>query len=133
MQRATVSAISRAAPFGGASRRPVVAVRAATTLADSIRKTVADNKVVVYSKTTCPYCTRVKGLLAELKVPALVIELDQTADGPDVQASMMDVVGRRSVPQVFIGGNHVGGCDDTVAAYEAGKLKDLLGTVGFSI
>jgi hypothetical protein len=48
--------------------------------ADTIRKTVADNKVVVYSKTTCPYCSRVKGLMGDLKVPALVFELDQIGE-----------------------------------------------------
>ncbi|KIY96869.1 Glutaredoxin-C8 [Monoraphidium neglectum] len=91
------------------------------------------HKVVVYSKTTCPYCTRVKGLLGDLKVDAKVIELNTLDDGPEYQDSLLEVVGRRTVPQVFIGGSHVGGCDDTVAAYNSGKLKELLAGVGYSI
>lgn len=48
--------------------------------AESIRQTVKDNKVVVYSKSYCPYCSEVKGLFTSLQVPALVIELDQTRE-----------------------------------------------------
>ncbi|KAI8473293.1 MAG: thioredoxin-like protein [Monoraphidium minutum] len=133
MQRSVSALSSRTwstASFG-VSRRP--AVRTMASKADTVRQTVSDNKVVVYSKTHCPYCTRVKGLMGELKVPATVIELDQMADGGEYQDTLQEMVGRRSVPQVFIGGNHVGGCDDTLAAYDSGKLKDMLATVGFSI
>jgi glutaredoxin 3 len=53
----------------------------------------------------------VKALLKGLAVPATVVELDTLADGDAVQAGVAEVTGRRTVPQVFIGGKHVGGCD----------------------
>ncbi len=49
-------------------------------------------------------------------MPTTVVELDNLADGADVAEGVAEVTGRRTVPQVFIGGKHVGGCDDTVAA-----------------
>eukprot|EP00882_Tetradesmus_deserticola_P003081 GHRQ01003270.1.p1 GENE.GHRQ01003270.1~~GHRQ01003270.1.p1 ORF type:complete len:136 (+),score=47.27 GHRQ01003270.1:82-489(+) len=101
--------------------------------ADNVKQTVADNKVVVYSKTYCPYCTEAKGLFKQLQVPAKVIELDTMTGGADLQLGLQEVTGRSTVPQVFVGGKHVGGCDDTVAAYQSGKLKEMLAGVGYSI
>lgn len=48
-------------------------------------------------------------------------------DGHDIQDAMSEIVGRRTVPQVFIDGKHIGGSDDTVEAYESGELAKLLG------
>ena len=66
---------------------------------------------MVYSKSYCPYCSEVKSLFKELKVPAKVIELDDLADGDAVQSTLSGITGMRTVPQVFIGGELVGGCD----------------------
>ena len=104
-----------------------------TQQVETVKSTVAASKVVVYSKTTCPYCSEVKALFARLNVPATVIELNQTPDGAEMQAALSDLVGRRTVPQVFVGGAHVGGCDDTMAAHAAGKLAELLAGVGIAI
>lgn len=57
------------------------------------------------------YCTEVKSLFKSLAVPATVVELDTLADGDAVAAGVAEVTGRKTVPQVFIGGAHVGGCD----------------------
>ena len=56
-------------------------------------------------------CAEVKGLFQKLNVDAKVIELDSLADGQQVQEALSGIVGRRTVPQVFVGGVHVGGCD----------------------
>eukprot|EP00775_Hariotina_reticulata_P001253 gene1253-1593_t len=101
--------------------------------ADAVKQTVADNKVVVYSKTYCPYCSEAKGLFQKLQVPAKVIELDVIPGGDDLQLGVQEITGRRTVPQVFVGGKHVGGCDDTMAAYSSGKLKEMLAAVGYQI
>lgn len=101
--------------------------------ADDIRSKNAENPVIVYSKTYCPYCAEVKGLFTKLNVPAKVVEIDTLADADAVSAALAEVTGRRTVPQVFIGGEHVGGCDDTVAANKSGKLKELLGGVGLKV
>ncbi|GLC45029.1 hypothetical protein PLESTB_001461000 [Pleodorina starrii] len=131
--RQAFSAASRL-PARAAPRKLVVRTMASTTKADAIKATVADNKVVVYSKTHCPYCTRVKGLFTELKVPHKVLELDTMgAEGAEFQDALQPMTGRRTVPQVFVGGKFIGGCDDTMALHSAGKLKTVLGEVGISI
>jgi glutaredoxin 3 len=64
----------------------------------------------------------VKALMAELKVPAAVLELDklQGAEGAEIQAALTTITGSRTVPQVFINGKFVGGCDGACGA--AGRL-----------
>lgn len=69
---------------------------------------VSSNPVVVFSKTYCGYCTRVKQLLSQLGATFKVIELDQESDGNEVQQALLEWTGQRTVPNVFIGGEHVG-------------------------
>ncbi|KAG6535947.1 hypothetical protein ZIOFF_000978 [Zingiber officinale] len=75
----------------------------------------------------CRYCRRAKGVFKELGKDPFVVELDQRDDGPEIQDALSEFIGRRTVPQVFIHGKHLGGSDDTVEAYESGKLQTLLG------
>lgn len=56
-----------------------------------------------------------------------VVELDQREDGSNIQDALGHIVGRRTVPQVFIDEKHIGGSDDTLEAYESGELAKLLG------
>ena len=90
----------------------------------------SDNPVMVYSKTYCPFCSEVKSMFAKMDVAAKVVELDTLADGDDVQAALQGVSGMRTVPQVFVGGTLVGGCDDTLSAYKNGNLMEMLDAVG---
>ena len=87
---------------------------------------IASNRITIVSKTTCPFCTRVKRLFADINEPVTVIEVDQDPNGAEIHKESAAKVGRTSVPQVFVKGIHVGGCDDTLAAFESGKLRDLL-------
>ncbi|AAQ58801.1 glutaredoxin 3 [Chromobacterium violaceum] len=80
--------------------------------------------VTMYTTAVCPYCVRAKQLLASKGVGGINeirIDLD-----PDARDKMMALTGRRTVPQIFIGDTHVGGCDDLVALNQAGKLDPLL-------
>jgi glutaredoxin 3 len=79
--------------------------------------------VVVYSSDYCPYCSRAKSLLASKKVDFDEIKVDGK---PQVRAEMIKKAGRTSVPQIWIGSIHVGGCDDLFALERAGKLDALL-------
>ncbi|KAJ0985117.1 hypothetical protein J5N97_003473 [Dioscorea zingiberensis] len=92
-----------------------------------VKKTVAAHEIVIFSKSYCPYCKRAKGVFKELSKVPYVVELDQRDDGWDIQDALSEIVGRRTVPQVFINGKHLGGSDDTVDAYQSGKLEKLLG------
>lgn len=98
-----------------------------------IQQKNADNAVMVYSKSYCPYCSQVKGLFQQLNVPAKVVELDQIADGEDVHEALKELIGKSTVPQVFIGGVHIGGCDDTLEAKSSGKLQTLLKGAGITV
>lgn len=80
-------------------------------------------KVVVYSKENCPYCVQAKQLLNKLAVDFTEICVDRDEEQ---LAAMMQLSGRRTVPQIFINDQSIGGCDDLYALYHAGKLQDLL-------
>lgn len=80
--------------------------------------------VLMYSTAICPFCVRAKQLLKARGVEAIEeirVDLD-----PDRREEMMQKTARRTVPQIFIGNTHVGGCDDLVALDAAGKLLPLL-------
>lgn len=81
-------------------------------------------QVEIYTTMLCPYCWRAKKLLEERG--AQYKEVDVMTDGK-LRAEMRERAGgRTSVPQIFINGQHVGGCDDLYALDRAGKLQPLL-------
>lgn len=80
--------------------------------------------VLIYATGICPYCVRAQALLQRKGVTDIEkvrIDLD-----PDRRDEMMARTGRRTVPQIYIGNYHVGGCDDLYALEHAGKLDPLL-------
>jgi glutaredoxin 3 len=80
--------------------------------------------VEIYTTPLCGYCHAAKRLLTQRKVA--YVEMDVSADA-QLRATMMQRAGgRRTVPQIFIGGVHVGGCDDLHALDHAGKLDAML-------
>lgn len=97
---------------------------------EAVKEKNSKEKVTVYSRSWCPYCTDVKGLLDKLKVDYKAIDLDLVVEGDDIQDALFEITGSRTVPQVFVDGNFVGGCDDTFAAYSNGKLKEIFGSAG---
>jgi glutaredoxin 3 len=83
--------------------------------------------VKIYTTGTCPYCVHAKQLLRERGVTELdEIRVDQLSGG---RQSMIALTGRRTVPQIFIGKTHVGGCDDLMALDGRGGLLALLSAV----
>jgi glutaredoxin 3 len=80
--------------------------------------------IKMYTTAVCPYCVRAKQLL-KAKGVAQIEEIRIDTD-PVARAHMMEVTGRRTVPQIFIGDMHVGGCDDLVALDAKGDLLPLL-------
>jgi glutaredoxin 3 len=80
--------------------------------------------VEIYTTQTCPYCQMAKGLLAKKGVAFKEIDV---GGNPALRAAMTQrAAGRTSVPQIFIGGAHVGGCDDIHALDAGGKLDAML-------
>ncbi len=80
--------------------------------------------VDIYIKDTCPYCARALLLLKHKGVAPNVIDI--TLNDALRETMMTRASGRRTVPQIFIGTTHVGGCDDLHALDDAGKLDALL-------
>ncbi len=80
--------------------------------------------VVRYTTGWCPYCARARKLL---ETKGVSFEEFDVESQPEKRAEMQARSGRRTVPQIFIGEQHIGGCDDLYALEEAGKLDGLLG------
>jgi glutaredoxin 3 len=80
-------------------------------------------KVVMYLTASCPYCQSADRLLQQKGVAVEKIRVDLE---PARRAEMMQKSGRRTVPQIWIGARHVGGCDDLYALERAGELDQLL-------
>ena len=81
--------------------------------------------VLMYTTAVCPYCIRAKKLLAErgvTQIEEVRVDLD-----PERRDEMMLKTKQRTVPQIFIGDTHVGGCDDLMALDARGGLLPLLG------
>ncbi|KDR85923.1 hypothetical protein GALMADRAFT_235091 [Galerina marginata CBS 339.88] len=93
-----------------------------------VEDAIADNKVAIFSKSWCPYCKKVKALFnAEFPdVKATIYELDEREDGAAIQDYLYQKTGQRTVPNVFINKEHIGGSDDTAAAFKGGKLTALI-------
>jgi len=80
--------------------------------------------VEIYTKTTCPYCWRAKHLLETKGVEYKEIMVDY--GGPEKDVMIERAKGRRTVPQIFIGELHIGGCDDLLALERNGRLDALI-------
>lgn len=81
-------------------------------------------KIEIYTKFLCPYCSRAKALLADKGVP--FEEYDISTGGPQREEMLQRAGGRVTVPQIFIDGQHIGGCDDLLALERQGRLDPLL-------
>ncbi len=80
--------------------------------------------ITIYTKSWCPYCAAAKDLLQERGAAFEEIDIERQ---PDKRAEMIQKAGGRStVPQIFIDGRHVGGCDDLYALDDRGQLESLL-------
>ncbi|KAG7356050.1 glutaredoxin [Nitzschia inconspicua] len=95
---------------------------------DFAKSEIESNDIVVFSKSYCPFCKSTKELFTDLGVDFKVHELDQMGDdGPALQASLFKMTNQKTVPNVFVKGQHIGGNDNTQAAAKEGKLQEMLG------
>jgi len=81
-------------------------------------------RVTMYATGWCPYCLRAEQMLRDkgvIEIEKLRVDLD-----PPLKEEMIAKTGRRTVPQIYVGDTHVGGCDDLIALDRAGKLDSLL-------
>jgi glutaredoxin 3 len=95
---------------------------------DIVEQTIAGHTVTIFSKSHCGFCRRVKTLFSQNfpEVDVKVLELDELDDGSLIQDYLVKKTGQRTVPNVFIKQQHIGGCDDIVNLNMSGQLKSKL-------
>lgn len=102
---------------------------------DRINTMVEENPVLMLSFTTCPYCIKAKACLDAKNTRYKVVELDVDPEGKAIRAELGDMVGRTSVPAIWIGQKFVGGCNDgpmggVIQLDNRGELDNMLKSVG---
>ena len=137
-----MSGVTAAAFAAGAAVAWVVRTKSGNLLGSSgdsavhltalrVKELVAQTTIVIFSKSYCPFCRKVKALFKELGIEAgdemAVVELDVSTDGGSIQTALLDLTKQRTVPSVWIKGQHIGGFDDTSELFESGKLQAMLG------
>ncbi|XP_071084226.1 thioredoxin reductase 1, cytoplasmic-like [Haliotis cracherodii] len=95
-----------------------------STLQDYISK----NKIMIFSKTTCPFCQKVKDLFKTLNVEYTALEIDTLDNMSAIQAGLFELTGQKTVPNVFINGNHIGGCDSVLKLHSDNRLMATVST-----
>ncbi|XP_057449343.1 glutaredoxin-C3-like [Lotus japonicus] len=101
-------------------------IEASNSVSAFVHNVIYSNRIAFFSKSYCPYCLRAKRIFAELNEQPFVVELDLRDDGYEIQSVLLDLLGRSTVPQVFVNAKHIGGCDDLRAAVQSGELQKLL-------
>eukprot|EP00798_Chlamydomonas_sp_ICE-L_P007500 gene7500-646_t len=94
-----------------------------------VAKAIASDKVVVFSKSYCPFCVKAKQAIKAAMGAAFTFTVVELEDNPDCQAiqdALSNVTGGRSVPRVFVNGKFIGGGDDTASKAASGELKTLI-------
>ncbi|KAI5741643.1 hypothetical protein M8J76_015665 [Diaphorina citri] len=92
----------------------------------NIDEYINHNKIIIYSKTHCPYCKQAKALLADNDYNFQVVELDKLPNGAQIQTALFERTGQKTVPNIFIHGKHIGGCSDLLDIYHDGRFYDYL-------
>ncbi|RZF47230.1 hypothetical protein LSTR_LSTR004939 [Laodelphax striatellus] len=95
-------------------------------IAKYVKDTIAQDMVVIFSKTYCPYCKLAKEVFDGIKKTYTCVELDNRNDGDSIQNILGVITGARTVPRVFVNGVCIGGGSDVKELHEKGELQKLL-------
>ncbi|ESO08620.1 hypothetical protein HELRODRAFT_74970 [Helobdella robusta] len=95
-----------------------------------IQQQLKANPVVVFSKTTCGYCSMVEDVFSRIKLSYNRIDIDERPDCDKLQELFGKMTGAKTVPRVFVGGKCIGGGTDTYTLHNEGKLLPLLEKAG---
>jgi glutaredoxin len=97
-----------------------------TNVRELIDQNINDNVLMIFSKSYCPYCKNAKDAAEKLGQAYHAIELDLVDNGDEIQDELEVKTQQRSVPNIFVKGTHVGGCDDFLTKVENGTVQKLL-------
>jgi glutaredoxin 3 len=90
-----------------------------------VQQLISQNAVMIFSKSYCPYCHRAKSVFKDRNTSFEALELDQDPQGDLIQKYLFKLTNQRTVPNIFIHGQHIGGCDDLLRLGED-RLDQLL-------
>ncbi|KAG5674722.1 hypothetical protein PVAND_004674 [Polypedilum vanderplanki] len=91
-----------------------------------VKNSLNQQRVVIFSKSYCPYCKIAKDQFKKLNVDYLAIEIENRPDCNEIQSVLGSITGAKTVPRVFIDGRFIGGGDQVKKLYETGELAKLL-------
>ncbi|XP_021915526.1 glutaredoxin-C4-like isoform X2 [Zootermopsis nevadensis] len=91
-----------------------------------VKELIDSDDVVIFSKTTCPFCIAAKKVFDDLHQVYTAVELNKRDDGDTIQTILEQITGARTVPRVFVRGECLGGCSDIKELYASGKLVEIL-------
>ncbi|CAG9856960.1 unnamed protein product [Phyllotreta striolata] len=94
--------------------------------AQEIYALIKENKIVIFSKTYCPYCDLAKECFDKIGVPYLAVELNKRGDGNEVQSILSQMTGARTVPRVFVKEKCIGGGTDVESLLHSGELAKIV-------
>src|SRR5262249_2747296 len=124
-----------AAPAPAAAAVPAIA--AAPEIGDFVARVLADREqpVVLFALEWCEFCWALRKLFAKAGIPHRSVDLDSAAyqrddRGGHIRAVLRAKLGTNTIPQVFVGGEHIGGCTETLEAYKTGRLQQMLDASG---
>lgn len=92
-----------------------------------VKDSIAKQRVVIFSKSYCPYCSLAKEQFKKLNFEFLAIEIEDMQNCQEIQNVLCEMTGSRSVPRVFVDQKFIGGGTDVKKLYETGELAKLLG------
>ena len=104
-----------------------------TQIRTMVNDYINGNPVMIFSFSTCPFCNNAKKLLSDKGVAFTAVELNQVPDGMAMRAELADMTGRTSMPNIWIGGEGIGGCNDgpgIMTLEREGKLDAMLQKAG---
>ncbi|CAF0921456.1 unnamed protein product [Adineta steineri] len=96
------------------------------SIANLVEKYIDENDVMIFSKSWCPYCKKIKDALKSAKIEFHSIELDKMDEGDQIQKELFKKTKQETVPNIFIKQQHIGGCDKTLEALKSGRVATLL-------
>ncbi|XP_070495098.1 uncharacterized protein [Chironomus tepperi] len=91
-----------------------------------VKDSISKKRVVIFSKSYCPYCVMAKEQFKKINFDFLAVEIEDRPDCQEIQDVLNEMTGARSVPRVFIDGKFVGGGTDVKKLYETGQLAKML-------
>lgn len=104
-------------------------IESATDAEELVDKMITMSKVAIFSFSYCPYCKRAKRIIADSPVDpkdVSIVEMDEHQIGKEIHALIKKITGQRTVPNIFIKGQHIGGSDDLMRLKESKELAALL-------